>query len=64
MLRLILSTDENSGTTRYQTEAPAMFYIELLLAKDDEPQQTAPTDSAVEIAPKKKSKKRRGKPRR
>jgi hypothetical protein len=35
-MRHLLSTDEQSGTTRFQTEAPAQSYLELLQADDFE----------------------------
>ena len=35
-MRQAISTDENSGSSRFQTEAPAQSYLELLQADDAE----------------------------
>ena len=35
-MRIAISSDEQSGTTRFQVEAPALSYLELLQADDFE----------------------------
>jgi hypothetical protein len=35
-MRIAISSDEQSGTTRFQVEAPALSYLELLQANDFE----------------------------
>jgi hypothetical protein len=48
-MRRVLSTDEQSGTTRFQVEAPAQSYLELLQADDFEVKH-CPVKSAEPMA--------------